>query len=236
MFMKTHITLLMAGALAFSACQNSGKQASSDTTATIAEPLVFDGYYEASLPAASSPGRLIGLKLRPTNDAQMTTDYMNYTPEIVQMGNWSTLDSGKILITLVTVGSGNPQKDTLIFRQDGEALVYLGDDYGSDGLTLKKKEAPAPAAKALMVWVKSEEECENGPGFGKVKCYQVQYGERKDDAGIWDKLMGEIEGFKFQKGNVYHLKISRIPHDPPRQDVGAYAYKLVETVKTEASK
>ncbi|WP_423736973.1 DUF4377 domain-containing protein [Chitinophaga caseinilytica] len=235
--MKTHITLFMAGALAMSACQNSSKPPAADSTATAATSVVLDGYYEASMPAASSPGRLVGLTLRPTNDAQMTTDYMNFTPEIVQMGNWSTLDSGKILITLVTVGSGNPKKDSLLFRQDGESLVYLGADYGTDGLTLTKKTAPAPAAKELLVWVKSEGECENGPGFGKVKCYDVQYGDRlQDDPASWEKLIGEIEGFKFEKGNVYQLKVSRIPHDPPRQDVGAYAYKLVETVKKEKAK
>lgn len=235
--MNIHLTLLAAGALAMAACGNSPKSNAADSTATTATSPALDGYYEASLPAASSPGRLIGLTLRPANDAQMTTDYMNATPEIVQMGNWSTLDSGKVLITLVTVGSGNPNKDSLIFRQDGESLVYLGDAYGSDGLSLTRKPAPAPAPKELLVWVRSEEECENGPGFGKVKCYSVQYGDRYlDDPELWEKLMGEIEGFKFEKGNLYLLKVSRIPHDPPRQDVGAYAYKLVETVKTEKAK
>ncbi len=235
--MRKHFTLLVAGALAMASCQNSPKQTASDSTATASTDRVFDGYYEASIPAASSPGRLVGLTLRPTNDAQMTTDYMNSTPEIVQMGNWSKADSGNILITLVTVGSGNPQKDSLLFRQDGETLIYLGDAYGSDGLSLTKKTPPAPAPKELLVWVKSEEECENGPGFGKVKCYSVQYGDRYlDDPELWEKLMGPIEGFTFEKGKLYLLKVNRVPHDPPRQDVGAYAYKLVETVKTEKAK
>lgn len=235
--MNAHLTLLVAGALAMSACQNNPKSAATDSTAITAANAVLEGYYEASLPAASSPGRLIGLTLRPANDAQMTTDYMNATPEIVQMGNWSALDSGKLLVTLVTVGSGNPVKDSLVFRLDGETLVYLGGAYGSDGLSLTRKPAPAPAPKELLVWVRSEEECENGPGFGKVKCYSVQYGDRyADDPAAWEKLMGEIEGFRFEKGNRYLLKVNRIPHDPPRQDVGAYAYKLVETVKTEKAK
>lgn len=237
MNMHTHTILLLAGVLALSACGNSSKPGTTDSTATEATIPALDGYYEANMPAASSPGRLIGLSLRATNDAKMSTDYLNSTPEIIQMGNWSTLDSGKILITLVTVGSGNPVKDTLIFRQDGPSLVYLGDAYGSDGLTLTKKDPPAPAPKELLVWVSSEEECENGPGFGKVKCYSVQYGDRYlDDPDLWEKLMGEIEGFKFEKGNIYLLKVNRIPHDPSRQDVGAYAYKLVETVKTESKK
>lgn len=235
--MKIYTTLLIAGALTFSACQNSSKQATSDSTATVATPLVFDGYYAASLPAASSPGRNIGLTLEPANDAKMTTDYLNYTPEIVQIGNWSTLDSGKILVTLVTVGSGNPNKDSLIFRQEGDKLVYVGEDYGTEGMTLNRSVPPASSGRELLVWVRSEEECENGPGFGKVKCYDVQYGERyPEDVAQWEKLMGPIDGFKFEKGNIYLLKVNRTPHDPPRQDVSAYEYKLMETVKKEPLK
>ncbi len=226
--------MMLAGALVFAACQNSTKTAGKDSTEVI-QTSPAEGYYEASLAAASSPGRLIGLTLRPTNDVEMTTDYLNATPEIIQMGNWSTLDSGKIFITLVTVGSGNPDKDTLIFRQDGESLRYTGTDYGTDGLTLTKKEKPAPANKELVVWVKAEEECDRGPGFGKTKCYQVQYGD-KMMGETWDKLMEPIEGFTFEKGNIYKLRVNRIPRDPKIQDVGAYEYKLVEVVSKEKAK
>lgn len=232
--MKNIQLVLLAAMFAFAACQNSARTANTDSlqTTVVATP---EGYYEASLPAASSPGRLIALTLKTTNDAQMTTDYLNSTPEIVQMGNWSEQDSSRLLITLVTVGSGNPQKDTLFFRQDGETLRYEGSDYGSDGLTLVRKEKPAPAAKELVVWVKSESECDRGPGFGKTKCYEVQYGDKLTTpaTGPWEKLMEPIEGLTFEKGHVYKLRVNRLPRDPRVQDVGAYEYKLIEVVSKE---
>lgn len=234
--MKYSRLLVPVVALLVTACQNSHKAGTADSsqTVTTAAPTP-EGYYEASLPAASSPGRVIGLTLRLPAEAQMTTDYLNSTPEILQMGNWSVQNDGRMLITLVTVGSGNPQKDTLYFRQEGESLRYEGSNYGSDGLTLVRKERPAPAAKELIVWVKSEGECDRGPGFGKTKCYDVQYGDKPASpvADAWEKLMEPIEGLTFEKGYVYKLRVNRIPRDPRIQDIGAYEYKLIEVVSKE---
>ncbi|MGN7719627.1 DUF4377 domain-containing protein [Chitinophaga sp. 22620] len=235
--MKQHHILMLAGALAFAACRNNPKANATDST-EVTQTSPPEGYYEASLAAASSPGRHITLSLRPTNDAEMTTDYMNATPEIVQIGNWTLQDSGRIFMTLVTVGSGNPEKDTLTFQQEGESLRYTGSDYGTDGLTLVRKEKPAPGNKELIVWVKGEEECDRGPGFGKTKCYQVQYGDKMMVPANepWNKLMEPIEGFTFEKGNIYKLKVNRIPRDPKIQDIGAYEYKLVEVMQKENAK
>ncbi|MGX5818145.1 DUF4377 domain-containing protein [Chitinophaga lutea] len=227
--------LAVVGLLA--ACQNAPKTDGADST-NVAVTAETEGYYEVSLAAASSPGRLIGLTLSPGNEARMTTDYMNRTPEIVQMGKWTPLDSGKILVTLVTVGSGNPTKDSMHFRRDGDALIYVGEDYGSDGMSLTRKQAPAPAPKELVLWVKNEAECDRGPGFGKTTCYDVYYGDMlnaSSDAD-WEKLMEPIEGFKFEKGNIYKLRVNRLPRDPRIQDVGAYTYQLLEVVSAEKKK
>lgn len=229
--MKKHQLFLFASLWSLAACQNTPKTTTATDSAQAA--VNADGYYEASLAAASSPGRLIGLTLRPTNDVVMTTDYLNNTPEIVQMGNWSALDSGKFLITLVTVGSGNPEKDSLVFKQDGNGLRYIGDDYGSDGLTLIKKEKPVPATKELIIWVKNEAECDRGPGFGKTKCYDVVYGDKLLPDAKWDRLSEPIDSFTYEKGNIYKLKVNRIPRDPRIQDVGAYEYKLAEVLSKE---
>lgn len=233
---KAHL-LPLAAALMIVACQNSPKPGGTDSTqTTVAGTASPEGYYEATLPAASSPGRQISLSISAPGEAQMTTDYMNSTPEIVQMGNWAMQDSGRMMITLVTVGSGNPQKDTLYFRQDEESLRYEGSSYGSDGLMLVRKDKPAPAAKELIVWVRSESECERGPGFGKTKCYEVQYGDKANTADAWDKLMEPIDGFTFEKGHVYKLRVNRVPRDPRIQDVGAYEYKLIEVVSKDKAK
>ena len=232
--MKKHHVMMLAAALVAAGCGSRVKNGVADST-EVSVTTSPEGYYEASLPAASSPGRLIGLSLRSTNDVEMTTDYLNATPEIVQIGNWSQPDSNTVLITLVTVGSGNPEKDTLTFVQEGQSLRYTGSDYGTDGLTLTRKEKPAPANKELVIWVKSEDECDRGPGFGKTKCYQVQYGDKMmTPAGEpWEKLMEPIEGFTFEKGNIYKLRVNRIPRDPGIQDVGAYEYKLIAVVSKE---
>lgn len=239
--MKKHHLPVFAAAFVFAACQNSPKNAATDSTKTdsvLALPSNGFQYFEAGLPAASSPGRLIGLTLRSTNDAEMTTDYLNETPEIVQIGNWSVPQDNQYLVTLVTVGSGNPVKDTLVFQREGESLRYTGSDYGTEGLTLLRKEKPAPANKELIVWVKAEEECDRGPGFGKTKCYQVQYGDKlmASPDEPWDKLMEPIEGFTFEKGQLFKLRVNRIPRDPKIQDVGAYEYKLIAVLSKEKTK
>ncbi|MBO9152908.1 DUF4377 domain-containing protein [Chitinophaga sp. GCM10012297] len=239
--MKKHHILVFASVFAVAACQNSPKKAAADSTKTDSLLMIPSNefrYFEASLPAASSPGRLIGLTLRTNRDAVMTTDYLNATPEIVQIGNWSVPEDSQYLVTLVTVGSGNPVKDTLVFRWEKESLRYIGSDYGTDGLTLLKKEKPAPASKELIVWVKAEDECDRGPGFGKTKCYEVQYGDKlmASTSDAWDKLMEPIEGFTFEKGHLYKLKVNRIPRDPKIQDVGAYEYKLIEVMSKEKTR
>ncbi|RPE13597.1 DUF4377 domain-containing protein [Chitinophaga lutea] len=237
--MKKILLLPLAAMVLFTSCQNSPKSGTSDSTQTsISVPATPEGYYEANLPAASSPGRLIALSVVDGGEVQMTTDYQNSTPEIVQMGNWATQDSGRLLVTLVTVGSGNPQKDTLYFKQDGKSLRYEGANYGSDGLTLVRKEKPAPATKELVIWVKSEAECDRGPGFGKTTCYEVQYGDKLMTPATepWEKLMEPIDGFKYEKGHLYKLRVNRIPRDPRIQDIGVYEYKLVEVISKEKTK
>ncbi len=237
--MKTKFLWPLAALALFASCQNNPNSGTTDSTQTsTSTPATPEGYYEADLPAASSPGRHIALSITTGGEVQMTTDYKNNTPEIVQMGNWVTLDSGRVLITLVTVGSGNPQKDTLYFKQDGEGLRYQGANYGSDGLTLMRKEKPAPAPKELVIWVKSEAECDRGPGFGKTTCYEVQYGDKlmTPASEPWEKLMEPIDSFRYEKGHLYKLRVNRVPRDPRIQDVGAYEYRLVEVVSKEKTK
>lgn len=214
---------------AFASCQNNPKTAATqDTINTVtASP---DGYYETSLPAASTPGRMIALTLRPTGDAVMLTDYLNQTPEILQIGNWTMRDD-TVLLSMVTVGSGDPVKDSLRFRLSDSSLIYEGQAYGEQGLMLTRREKPAPAEKMLLIWVKSEAECDRGPGFGKTKCYEVQYGDKRGDT--WEKLSEPIDGFSFEKGFVYQLEVRRIPRDGRIQDIGAYEYRLARVLTKE---
>ncbi|ATL46590.1 hypothetical protein COR50_05010 [Chitinophaga caeni] len=228
--MKISMLILTPALIGMIACQNVSKQ-STTKDSTVTENIPVTGYYEASMPAASSPGRIIGLTLSEGNDVTMTTDYMNMTPEIVQRGNWMDHGGGKIMLSLVTVGSGNPAKDTLNFRRDGNSLIYEGSDYGSDGLTLTRKDAPVPQDKELLVWINGETTCKGAMGED-ITCYEVCYGDKfmEPADGNWDKLSGSIEGFTYQKGNRYKLKVNRKVRKPAPADASMYEYVLVEQV------
>jgi hypothetical protein len=95
-----------------------------------------EAYYQASLHSTSSPGRVISLSLTPKRRAEMTTDYLD-------IGEWTNLDNGNLLLNLRRVGANDSIK--LEFKTDGDKLVYTGSDYGADGLILWVK--PLPESK-----------------------------------------------------------------------------------------
>jgi hypothetical protein len=233
--------LYMAGItlIAFSACQ-SGQKAASETQqqdsmpVTTATPVVEEAtevYYDAEIPAASSPGRSIGLDVKPNGDAKMTTDYNNYTPEIVQMGTWEMMPDSTILLSLVTVGSGVSKKDTMRFRREDDAMIYMGKKMGSEGLKLTKKDKPAPKDKELVMWVnKKKGTCSTGAGAPK-ECYQVAYGKMAPKKmSEWENFSEEIVGFDYKPGKLYHVKVLRKPRANPPQDVSMYSYELEEVI------
>ncbi len=190
-------------------------------------------YYEAILPAASSGERTIGLTLNVNGDAEMITDYNNYSPEIVEMGTWKKNDDGTTAVSLVTVGSGSSAKNEMSFKVDGDQLVYVGKEYGTEGLKLKKTEKPAPKDKELMMWVnKKKGTCAvNPPGKGTKECYQISYDKfaPKNDKD-WQNFSEEIEGFKYVPGKVQQIKVVRKTRTDNMQDVSMYTYTFKEEV------
>ncbi|WP_295126157.1 DUF4377 domain-containing protein [uncultured Chitinophaga sp.] len=232
--MKSRLIRWILPAMLFAACDHPPKPAGvSDTI----ETGIATGFYEDTLPSASSPGRLVRLNVSRSGEVRMVTDYLNYTPEIIQIGSLLELDSSKLRLSLVTVGSGNPVTDTMLFRFDNGNMTYLGNNFGSEGFTLKAKEKPAPAPKDLVFWVKSEQDCDLGPGFGKTTCYEVQYGDRPvGQQEPWETLSEPITGFNFEKGQLFKLKVTRIPRDTMVRDRGPYEYKLLQVLEQKASK
>lgn len=99
-----------------------------------------ESYYQASLQSASSPGKIISLSLTPKRRAEMTTDYLDRSPAVVDTGEWTTSNNGNLLLNLRRVGS----QDSIIleFKTDGDKLVYMGSDYGTAGLILWVKHVP----------------------------------------------------------------------------------------------
>lgn len=72
-------------------------------------------------------------------------------------------------------------------------------------------------------------DCEGGAG--PQKCLQVR--RRPDE--LWELFYGEIEGFSFEPGFTYQLRVDVEEVDNPPPDASSLRYALVEIVdKTTA--
>jgi LysM repeat protein len=107
----------------------------------LAELTDYVGVYHALLPAASSPGRDITLTLSADGTVEMSTDYLNQEPPIVQTGTWEKLGDGSIQVIFTGQdGRTYEQPETIYFRLLNEELVAVVYDinvYGSEGLRLQ---------------------------------------------------------------------------------------------------
>ena len=67
-------------------------------------------------------------------------------------------------------------------------------------------------------------------------CYGA-HGERdcmmeyNEDSGRWEFFYEGIQGFDFEPGFIYTLEVRLEERDPRIQDVGRYAYHLVEIIE-----
>jgi heat shock protein HslJ len=64
-------------------------------------------------------------------------------------------------------------------------------------------------------------------GVAPQKCLQVKYSNSKD----WENFYGTIEGFNYQEGYQYQLRIRRTKLANVPADASSYKYKLVRIVK-----
>ncbi|MCK7558620.1 hypothetical protein MKQ70_27940 [Chitinophaga sedimenti] len=117
------------------------------------------GFYEDS-PAS---GAIVRLTLTKSGEARLVTDYQNFTPELIQIGSLQSLDSNRLMVSLVKVGSGDPVKDTMTLLWQRDTLVYTGNAYGSEQMLLVAREKPAPVPKDLVVWIKIKVNVRLGP-------------------------------------------------------------------------
>lgn len=223
--MKSRSSIPFLLSVLLASCENPPKPAGNQVSDSIniADSSVYAGYYEDSLPTG-----IIRLTISKSGEVRMVTDYLDYTPEVIQVGDLAEMDSNKVQISLVSVGSGDPVKDTMLFRKEGKDLVYVG----SEGRTLTSKEKPIPATKQLIFWVTGQEECDRGPGMGKTICYRVVYGDKPLTGSPAPEILSDsIVGFTFEKGYVYKLKADRVPRLEPLRSRGVYQYKLSEIVE-----
>ncbi len=64
-------------------------------------------------------------------------------------------------------------------------------------------------------------------GVGSQKCLQVKYSNSKD----WENFYSTIEGFNYQEGYQYQLKVRRTRLKDVPADASSYKYSLVKIVK-----
>jgi heat shock protein HslJ len=82
-----------------------------------------------------------------------------------------------------------------------------------------------------IIWVNSSKQpC---TGVGPMNCLQVQYREQIEE-GDWQNFYNEIEGFNYQPGNIYQIKV-RIEKltEPIPTDASSLAYSLLEVISQE---
>lgn len=110
----------------------------------------YVGAYQASLPAADSPGREITLVLAEDGSATLTSDYLNDQPAVVESGVWQANADGSISVTLTAQGDQpyyEPLSADFVLEGDQLSLVGVTQAYGAAGLALTRV-AAEPAAEA----------------------------------------------------------------------------------------
>lgn len=113
----------------------------SPNAAVIAQEAATGETYLAIRPSASSAYQTIALRLNDDGSAEMTTDFHNDEPAIVEIGTWQ--DNGDGTLTVTLTGREDETYDPPVvtnFAQDGDALISVDaeDRYGADGLRLRR--------------------------------------------------------------------------------------------------
>ncbi|WP_319500381.1 META domain-containing protein [uncultured Draconibacterium sp.] len=85
-----------------------------------------------------------------------------------------------------------------------------------------------PAEKASIYWVNSYKvDC---VGVGPMKCMLVQKGETPDP-GKWTNFYSKIEGFEYEPGFIYKLKVKEEQLENVPADASSIKYTLVEVLE-----
>jgi len=87
-------------------------------------------------------------------------------------------------------------------------------------------------SNTVSIWVNSQTvDCS---GVGQMKCMQIQESDSIID-GQWQNFYSKIEGFNFEKGYIYHLKVKKEELDPKTlpADASNIKYTLIEQISKE---
>lgn len=159
------------------------------TTTQVSESL--ENTYFAFLPAASGGGtRLVALRLDEGGAAQLSTEFANDQPPIVETGTW--VDNGDETLTVTLTGRPDRAYDKpviITFQRDGDYVVSVGAEelYGSEGLRLRQAEAVARDAGAALFTIDLAAGFPLDPTF-----LSVNAGGEIDVSGLGGKCTGWI--------------------------------------------
>jgi heat shock protein HslJ len=84
----------------------------------------------------------------------------------------------------------------------------------------------------ISLWINSQTvDC---VGVGPMKCMQVQESDTIQE-GQWQNFYSKIEGFEYEEGFIYHLKVKKEELDPKTlpADASSIKYTLVEQISKE---
>ena len=89
-------------------------------------------------------------------------------------------------------------------------------------------EGPGSTGNTITLYVDSEQvDC---VGVAPQKCLRV----KTDPDGEWQLFYAPIEGFEYEEGFVYELKVNSFDVPNPPADGSSIRYELVEVVSKEA--
>ncbi len=138
-----------------------------------AAPALVGQYRSAVLPAASSPGLLVTLRLYDDGSAEVVSDYLNDEAPIIEVGDWTTNADGSVTLTVVgteEMDYAQPVSLTFLVDESGALVVpgAPGGPFGEAGLRLDPLAAP-PDFSALpadtLLFQSAVLPSAAGPGF-----------------------------------------------------------------------
>ncbi|MFM4823506.1 DUF4377 domain-containing protein [Aeromonas bivalvium] len=89
---------------------------------------------------------------------------------------------------------------------------------------------PAPAPKGDTLFINTQlVPC---TGVGPMQCMEVKESKDQD----WTLFYSQIQGFTFEPGYLYELKIAKHPVENPPADAPSIRYELLELVSKQAAK
>ncbi len=123
-------------------------------TLDVVFPAVVATFVSETLPAASSPGRVITLPLYDDETAEMATDFLDDADPVVEIGGWAIGATGNLSVTLTgQAGQEYDEPVELVFSvSDDEVLTLIESPeglFGEEGLTLSMVDAAAVEATPM---------------------------------------------------------------------------------------